>query len=96
MAGNTVEIIVRVTADQAAEALQRVNAGLQGMGAQAEAEWKAALRLDPNYTNAYRLLAEYYLSARHWQKAKVKGPARSPASRSRFDLRLSNWSNFCC
>jgi tetratricopeptide (TPR) repeat protein len=42
----------------------------RGMGAQAESEWKAALRLDPNYTNAYRLLAEYYLSARHWQKAR--------------------------
>jgi tetratricopeptide (TPR) repeat protein len=42
----------------------------QGMGAQAEAEWKDALRLDPHYTNAWRLLAEYYLSARHWQKAR--------------------------
>src|SRR5207244_11823442 len=42
----------------------------QGLGAQAESEWKAALRLDPNYTNACRLLAEYYLSARHWQKAR--------------------------
>src|SRR5207248_1897713 len=40
----------------------------QGQGPQAETEWKEALRLDPNNADACRLLAEYYLSARGWQK----------------------------
>jgi tetratricopeptide (TPR) repeat protein len=52
---------------------RHLNAGIQfasqGLGPQAEAEWKEAVRLDPNYAPAYRLLAEYYLSAHHWPKA---------------------------
>jgi tetratricopeptide (TPR) repeat protein len=51
---------------------QHLSAGFafadQGQGSEAEAEWKEALRLDPNCVDACRLLAEYYLSARAWQK----------------------------
>jgi tetratricopeptide (TPR) repeat protein len=51
---------------------QHLSAGIafadQGQGPQAEAEWKEALRLDPHCADACRLLAEYYLSARAWQK----------------------------
>jgi tetratricopeptide (TPR) repeat protein len=43
----------------------------QGMGPQAEAEWKEALRLDPSYAPAYQLLAEYYLSAHAWSKTRA-------------------------
>jgi tetratricopeptide (TPR) repeat protein len=52
---------------------QHLSAGIQfanqGLGPQAEDEWKAALRLDPRCADACRLLAEYYLSAHAWQKA---------------------------
>jgi tetratricopeptide (TPR) repeat protein len=41
----------------------------QGLGPQAAAEWKEALRLDPNNALAYEGLAEYYFSARAWEKA---------------------------
>jgi tetratricopeptide (TPR) repeat protein len=52
---------------------QHLSAGMefarQGQGPQAETEWKEALRLDPHSTDACRLLAEYYMSARAWQNA---------------------------
>src|SRR5436305_1929531 len=54
---------------------QHLNAGIesanQGLGPQAEAEWKEALRLDPRSADACRLLSEYYLSARDWPRALV-------------------------
>jgi tetratricopeptide (TPR) repeat protein len=43
----------------------------QGMGPQVEAELKEAVRLDPNCGDAYQLLAEYYLSARSWSRART-------------------------
>jgi tetratricopeptide (TPR) repeat protein len=52
---------------------QHLSAGIalsdQGMGPQAEAEWKEALRLDPHCADACRLLTEYYFSARSWPQA---------------------------
>jgi tetratricopeptide (TPR) repeat protein len=52
---------------------QHLSAGIefanQGMGPQAETEWKEALRLDPGCADACRLLAEYYFSARAWRQA---------------------------
>src|SRR5205085_2300454 len=54
---------------------QHLSAGIefanQGLGPQAEAEWKEALRLDPNCADACRLLSEYYFSARAWRQALV-------------------------
>jgi len=43
----------------------------QGLGPQAEQEWKAALRLDRRSAPAYQLLSEYYLSCQRWADAAV-------------------------
>jgi tetratricopeptide (TPR) repeat protein len=54
-------------------ARQHLAAGMdyaeRGLGAAAEREWQAALRISPQFLDAHRMLGEYYMTTHQWHKA---------------------------